>query len=212
MFTRYFPQRKIATHQGPARKEGLYQAKRVPERRRDCPLFGPFARVGCFVVLAVILWTGCTVQPAPINDEAKRATIDAMYEEYRTDFPDVPEITAEDLVEALAAKEITLVDVRSKKERAVSMIPGAITIDAFEEDRETYTRNRIVAYCTIGARSGAYAESLRAAGIDAANLRGSILAWAHTGQPLENAEGPTKRVHVYGAKWNLLPSGFEGTW
>ena len=148
----------------------------------------------------------------PINDEAKRATIDAMYEEYRADFPDVPEITAEELAEALASNAVVLVDVRPKKERTVSMIQGAITVEAFEADREKFAGNRIVTYCTIGARSGEYAESLRAKGIDAENLRGSILAWAHAGQPLANADGPTKRVHVYGSNWNLLPSGYEGTW
>ena len=41
-------------------------------------------------------------------------------------------------------------------------------------------------------------------GVDAYNLRGSILAWTHAGGPLETADGtPTNVVHTWGKAWAL---------
>ena len=62
---------------------------------------------------------------------------------------------------------------------------------------------------SVGYRSGSEAARLRRDGLDARNLRGGILEWCHAGQPVVNAGGPTRRVHVYGARWNFLPEGYE---
>ena len=103
-----------------------------------------------------------------------------------------------------------LVDARTPEEQAVSMLPGAITQQEFERRAEDFKGRRVVAYCTIGYRSGEYTEALRADGWDAHNLSGSILAWTHAGQPLETPDGaPTKRLHIYGPKWDLAAEGYE---
>jgi hypothetical protein len=58
-----------------------------------------------------------------------------------------------------------------------------------------------------------YVDQLREEGFDAENLVGSLLLWTHAGLPLEDADGnPTKRVHVYGKKWNLVADGYEAEW
>ena len=47
---------------------------------------------------------------------------------------------------------------------------------------------------------------------DAVNLKGSILPWVHAGQELVDDTGPTRRVHVHGREWGLLPAGYEPVW
>lgn len=147
------------------------------------------------------------------TDEEKAATIREMYTEYKQDFPDVRDLTVEEL-DALRDKDNpVLVDARTEKEQAVSMIPGAITREHYEAHRSEYQGRPVITYCTIGYRSGEYAEELSEEGVDAWNLAGSILAWTHAGKALVTPDGKTtKRVHVYGRKWDLVAEGYETTW
>ena len=47
-------------------------------------------------------------------------------------------------------------------------------------------------------------------GITVINLRGGILAWLLEGGTVYDQEGhPTKRVHVYGDRWEYAPVGYE---
>ena len=58
-----------------------------------------------------------------------------------------------------------------------------------------------------------YATTIHAAqGITVLNLRGGILAWTHAGGSLRDRDGETRRLHVYGRKWDLAPRGYETTW
>ena len=107
----------------------------------------------------------------------------AMYQEYkRTDFPQVPDISAEEARKWVTGNRVLVLDVRGTKERAVSTLPGAI-------DPGTW-------------------------GVRAYNLAGGILAWVQAGGPVVDGRTgtPTRRVHVYGRKWNLLQPGWEGIW
>lgn len=156
---------------------------------------------------------GLRTDERPETDAARRAQIESMYEEYRQEFPDVAEITPQDFRKLQQASDTVLVDVRTPEEQAVSMLPGAITLDAFEAAKDTYRDQTIVTYCTIGARSGECAKELKAEGFKARNLKGSILAWTHAGLPLFDKDGqPTKRVHTYGKQWNLVADGYDATW
>lgn len=146
------------------------------------------------------------------TDAEKRARIERMYAEYSEDFPQVRVVSAQELAELRGADDVVLVDVRTPEEQAVSMIPGAVTQEEFEAEREKYAGLPVVTYCTIGARSGEYAAKLRADGVDVRNLEGSILAWTHAGGELAGPEGPTKKVHVYGKRWNLAAEGYEAVW
>ena len=144
----------------------------------------------------------------PLPDAEKLETIRGMYEEYSKEFPDVPALTPEQVTD-----EMVVVDVRTDDEIGVSRIAGAITEAKFRAGRNGLIDRKIVVYCTIGARSGEYAEGLREKGFDAYNLAGSILAWAHAGKPLIDAEGKTtKHLHVYGREWDLAPDGYEAQW
>ncbi len=44
------------------------------------------------------------------------------------------------------------------------------------------------------------------------NLVGAILSWTHVGGALEDAQGPTKRVHVYTRRSSLEAEGYEPVW
>jgi hypothetical protein len=39
-----------------------------------------------------------------------------------------------------------------------------------------------------------------------------MLAWVHEGGKVIDQKGETKRIHVYGRKWNLAPASFEPIW
>jgi sodium/bile acid cotransporter 7 len=147
------------------------------------------------------------------SDAEKRARIDELYEGYRKSFPAAPEKTVETLVQELSGPEPpVLVDVRSKEEQGVSMIPGAISREEFEKHPDRVAGREVVTYCTIGYRSGRYTEKLVERGWNASNLRGSILSWMHAGGELHRGGTPTRRVHVYGKAWDLVPEGYEAVW
>ncbi|MEZ4317791.1 MAG: rhodanese-like domain-containing protein [Myxococcota bacterium] len=158
--------------------------------------------------LASLLGLACANPP---EDPAERqARIEKMYDDYRKlGFAKVPD------VEPAALSTLdhpVLVDVRPEEERKVSMIPGAITKEAFEADPEKYRGQTIVPYCTIGARSGLYAKKLMNDGWEVRNLKGSLLSWTYAGLPLEDENGPTHRVHTYGKRWALQADGYESVW
>ena len=92
------------------------------------------------------------------------------------------------------------------------MSRGAIAASDSEENRQSYEGATVVTYCTIGGRSGKYAKGLVDAGVKAFNLRGAILAWTHAGGDLVDTEGPTRRVHVHGRKFDLTADGYEPVW
>ena len=147
------------------------------------------------------------------RDAEKRSRIDELYESYKKKFPDAPETTVEALRERLSGPEPpVVVDVRDDEEREVSMIPGAISRQEFEKDPHRFVGREVVTYCTIGYRSGRYTEKLVKRGWNASNLRGSILSWTHAGEELDHDGTPTRRVHVYGEAWNLVPEGYEAVW
>lgn len=139
--------------------------------------------------------------------------IESMYASYEQELAGIQEVRPKDIANIYQDPGIILVDVRTPEEQAVSMIPGAITRSDFERNQDQYVEKRIILHCTIGYRSGLYAKELAQKGIEAENLVGSLLLWAHEGLPLHDSQGaPTTKIHVYGKKWNLLPMGYEGIW
>ena len=167
---------------------------------------------GVFIVLTSF---GCQ-QNLTIQSEAdKKLLITKLYEEHATEFPGVRGIKVEDLQQLQQQGEnVVLVDVRQLKEREVSIIPGAIALEEFEANIEQYRDNeaKIIVYCTIGYRSGKYAQKLREKGIKVFNLEGSLLAWSHIRGKLVDDTGFTNRVHVFSPKWQLTANNYEPVW
>ncbi|MGC1310015.1 MAG: rhodanese-like domain-containing protein [Phormidesmis sp.] len=131
----------------------------------------------------------------------------------RRSFPAVRTISTAELANRLAQNptSLTLIDARQAKEYAVSHLPQAQlarTVEAAEAAGISKEKP-IVAYCSIGYRSGRLAQALQAAGYKVMNLEGSIFQWANEGRPLFTdeppaGEQPTRQVHPYNALWGLL--------
>lgn len=103
-----------------------------------------------------------------------------------------------------ADSSLTLVDVRSDSERAVSRLPGAISQQQYESDAALPAKTTVVVYCTVGGRSYMYARKLVAAGIDVKNYRDGIIGWCRAGLPLETPESQaTTEVHPYWRMFHL---------
>ncbi len=140
-----------------------------------------------------------------------------MVEAIGADYADVATVTVGDLIERLeadAAGEVVLVDVRAPEERAVSALPGAIDAAAFESrlaERGSLDA-MVVAYCTVGVRSSEYARRMARRGARVLNLEGGVLAWSHAGREFRSGGRPTRRLHVYGRRWNLAAVGYEAVW
>ena len=106
-----------------------------------------------------------------------------------------------------------LSDVREPAERAVSTLPGTVTAKQYLADPGRFAGKKAVAYCTIGYRSGVWAEEEAKKGLPVANMAGGLLGWLHAGGTLVDARGePTKTVHVYGRTWDLAPKAFSAVW
>ncbi len=106
-----------------------------------------------------------------------------------------------------ALESIVLVDVRSESENSVSVIPGAITKAQYEADPKKFAGKTAVCYCLSGGRSGKYVKQLKANGVPAVDLKGSILEWCKYELPLTTPDGkPTNKVNVYD---NKVPAKYD---
>lgn len=122
-----------------------------------------------------------------------------------------PWIKAAELKAMIEDTNLILVDVRQPAEREVSMLPHALDTYQFADGYRhgIPPGKRLVLYCTIGYRSGKYAEQLAALGLKPEVLEGGILMWSFVGGPLVARKSktewePTLRIHVYDPEWNIV--------
>lgn len=143
------------------------------------------------------------------EDNGKYHRVLKMYNDYKNDFPDVADISANAALLLLNEPNTLFVDVRKEKEREVSTIPGAITKKQFLKEIERYRNMNIIAYCTISYRSGKFAEKMAKKGVAITNLQAGLLGWVHAGGPLVAGGRQVKKLHVYGKKWDLAPADIQ---
>lgn len=155
---------------------------------------------------------GDLVAPAPLDPAERRERLHRIYDGFRPAFAQVVTIEPDAMLAAASADPaVLLVDVRSDGERAVSTLPGAVPAAVWRGHPERFADRRVVAFCTMGIRSGAWAADRLAEGHEVANLARGVLGWTHAGGPLVDASGaPTRQVHVGAKTWNLLPPGYDG--
>ncbi len=148
-----------------------------------------------------------------LTDAQKKERLEALYQGYQKSFPTIDSISVEEFWSFSRGRNKSCSSTsESPKEMEVSMIPGAIEAATFKREAQQYRDAVVVPYCTAGYRSGFFTQELQEAGWDVRNLEGSILAWTLAGLPLENAEGPTRKVHVYGRTWDLAAGDFSAVW
>jgi rhodanese-related sulfurtransferase len=146
----------------------------------------------------------------PLSDEAKKTVVYGMYRDYKKhDFPDVQDIHPKQAMELLKTKKVIFVDLRKKSEMDISMLPDSIPETTFLENPEKYKNKIVIAYCTISYRSGKFTQEMQKQNIPVKNLIGGILAWVLEGGKVYDPAGETKRIHVYGKKWNYPANGYE---
>ena len=131
--------------------------------------------------------------------------------EIRRKFPDVAQIDTRQLAGWLSdrnRKPPLLLDVRTQTEYDVSHLQGARRIDPGSPAsalQDVPKDAAIVAYCSVGYRSSAFAERLVKAGFQHAfDLKGSIFQWANEGRPVFRLGHPTEAVHPFNASWGGL--------
>lgn len=156
-------------------------------------------------VLLVLALPLCT----PLVLDAQGIGWQVIDAKIRRDFPEVKGISTGELATLLAGREAPLLlDVRTRAEFEVSHLPGARQIEPNADATVLHEAKdrRIVTYCSVGYRSGAFARRLQAAGFaEVANLNGSIFRWANEGRPLVDEHGERcAKVHPYNRVWGLL--------
>lgn len=168
----------------------------------------------CFVAYLIDTQVSRSQLGGEVSTQRERTIeIERLAKQYQRNYKESLEISVKEFKQLQNKQRVVLVDVRSAEEREVSQIPGAMTKDDFEKQIEEFKSATIVTYCTIGVRSARYAAKLKQRGFSVFNLSGSILAWVNANGALVTVEQkPTKRVHVYGRKWNILPNDYEAVW
>ena len=155
-----------------------------------------------------------------MGDEATAVAARAECESFQKKFVDVKHMQPASLQALLdAGRPLTLLDVRTKEERAVSMLPGALSLDDLAELKRRAAApdaGPLITYCTVGYRSSLEARRLAAdatvvphAGVYS---MAGILAWAHEGGALVDPSTgqPTRRLHLFGARWaQMAPDTHE---
>ena len=168
-----------------------------------------------WTLLIVILIIGGLIMPpgspgeSALSDAQKIQQVYRMYSDYKKDFPEVMDMTPQAAKALLKKDQIIFVDTRKPAEMRVSTLPAAITKKEFMKHPGKYNGKTVVTYCTISYRSGVFARNMAEEGITVYNLTGGILAWTLEGGKVYDTAGETKRIHVYGNKWDLSPSGYE---
>ena len=99
-------------------------------------------------------------------------------------------LTPNDAAAALSRGDLQLVDVREAAELTGARIEGAshIPLGQLPQRLAELDRKRPVAFlCRSGARSAIATRAAAKAGLDAANVKGGMLAWSRAGLPLATA-------------------------
>jgi sodium/bile acid cotransporter 7 len=146
------------------------------------------------------------------NDMNKKKIVYDMYADYKKNFPHVVDISPKDAMELIRNHKAVFVDTRQLEEMRVSMLPDAVSREQFLSNPQRYSDKTLIGYCTISYRSGKFVEKMAKNGLQFLNLKGGILAWVLEGGKIYDAKGETKRIHVYGKKWNYPASGYEPVW
>jgi len=163
-----------------------------------------------FVLVVISLMAvPAILNAAELTVADKKRIVSQMFAEYSKEFPSVKTMGPKKALAIAGSEDLVLVDVRHEKEMAVSIIPGAVTKSEFLSQKESYSDKTIVAYCTIGYRSGIFAAEMQKQGMDVYNLKGGILSWVLEGGQVRNNTGIVKQLHVYGDKWSYVPEGYD---
>lgn len=149
------------------------------------------------VILCVLAWSAAFASAQRVSDPAYAERLKGLLDD------GTPALT---VAQSAALDDAVFLDSRERPEFDVSHLPGArwVGYDDFELSRVKGIPKSatIVVYCSVGYRSGKITDRLRKAGYaNVRNLYGGIFEWVNTGHAVEDANGPTLRVHAYDEDW-----------
>lgn len=102
------------------------------------------------------------------------------------------DIPPERAAELLRDGDTQLLDVREPYEHEAGRIAGSKRVDLeglAEEAQQLDPDKPILFYCRTGSRSAVATQAFRAAGFDAYNLTGGLVAWVGAELPIEPEQG-----------------------
>ena len=150
--------------------------------------------------------------PSPGNDPLAAMTADVA-----SRYPDIDHIAPAALAARLAAtpSQITLFDVRTSQEFAISHLANAILVPRARAAQFTLitatldqrpATNLVIFYCAVGVRSSALASlwhrQLNGHKATIANCAGGLFRWSNEGRPMVTADNTaTTSVHPYNRHW-----------
>jgi len=150
-----------------------------------------------------------------LADNTERAElVRHQYRDYLKLLGDIPSVTPREAHQLSMRDSVVLIDARTRKEQQISMIPGAVSAQDFDENPgEDIRSKKLLVYCTIGYRSGIRVKHYCSSGLDAYNIEGGILGWLHDGLPVEDTDNIlTRKIHVYGEDWDLAPLDYKSVY
>ena len=103
-----------------------------------------------------------------------------------------PSTDAQEAYNTVARREAVILDVRESHEWKAGHAPGArnIPLSSLRARLDQLAgERRYIAVCRSGSRSRSATAQLRAAGIEAVNLKGGMAAWHRAGLPLDPRNG-----------------------
>ena len=172
--------------------------------------------VAAFLLLAsgVAYWRMCACgkQVAPVSGGYAKEEWPAAYKLVRDKFPEVRQLTTAQLDDWLKDKtkpQPLLLDARATQEYAVSRLPNAQPAadetQALAALAQKAKDAPVVVYCSIGYRSSALAQKLKARGFtNVQNLEGSIFKWANEARALQRDSLSVNVVHPFDERWGRL--------
>jgi rhodanese-related sulfurtransferase len=102
-----------------------------------------------------------------------------------------PELDPAAVAAAMAAGELSVVDVREPVEWDAGHIAGSVLIPLgeFADRVAELPEGALAIVCRTGSRSSMAADWLHRSGVSASNMTGGLKAWAAAGLPLDPADG-----------------------
>jgi rhodanese-related sulfurtransferase len=165
------------------------------------------------VIVLVLLLVGLVLVKSGITSRADTnngLTWDAVFGRIQHDWPEVPQMSTDELARRMAAHDEAspfLIDVRTREEYKVSHLPGAVWAETPSEIAAALqtVSGPVVLYCSVGVRSSKAAANLMQSGrANVFNLQGSIFKWANEGRPLIADDHTVHVVHPYNERWGVL--------
>jgi rhodanese-related sulfurtransferase len=182
--------------------------------KRGIPLMRSRGALASGVALALLLVGQTLIKEGPLLFAGTEGPItwDAVFAWIQRDWPEVPQMSTQELAQRMAADNGTrplVIDVRARAEYEISHLPGAVWAETSSEIaaamRTAPDQQTVVLYCSVGVRSSkAAAELLRSGRANVFNLQGSIFRWANEGRQLVANDRAVHVVHPYNERWGVL--------